>query len=265
MVVASLGSYNVVGPKSEEKRIMLKKFLLFTIASLVMLPALAAKPPPNSDKGNKDGGGVYLAVEFRDQYQYTEDDPPVLVRDDKFGSDGIPPTPDDPVDPYFGEFYINGYESVSTHIDKFRFGLNLSMSPERNFWLDLTACDLGSGCAPPNGLLQGWNVFATSPDGAQYLKMSANGDDPDDSKPVNFQLEFFDGSGDGWRIMFNPSECPGTDMVTVTKTSDDPDTWEFVATEDERACLQFREGPRKKHYFAGLYSLPFLIRAQAIE
>lgn len=233
---------------------MLKKFLLFTIASLVMLPALAAKPPPNSDKGNKDGGGVYLGVVFRDQY-HSEGGPSELVRDDKFGSDGIPPAPGDP--------YINGYESVSTHIDKFRFGLNLSMSPERNFWLDLTACDLGSGCAPPDGPLQGWNVFATSPDGAQYLKMSANGDNPGDSKSVNFQLEFFDGSGDGWRIMFNPSECPDTDMVTVTKTSDDPDTWVFEATAGKRACLQFREGPRKKHYFAGLYSLPFQITAIA--
>ena len=239
---------------------MLKKFLLFTIASLVMLPALAAKPPDKPDKGNKDGAGVPLGVVFRDASCSIDDVPNSGDIGDKFCSDGIPPIP--------GKPYIDGSESVSTHIGKFRFGLNLSMSPERNFLLDLTDCVSGARCDPPDGLLQGWNVFATSPDGAQYLKMSANGDDPDDSKFVNFQLEFRDNKGQGWRIMFNPSECPGvesTDMVTVTKTSDDPDTWEFEATADKRACLQFREGPRKKHYFDGLYSVPFLIMAQPIE
>jgi len=110
-------------------------------------------------------------------------------------------------------------------------------------------------------------VFATSPDGAQYLNMSANGDDPDDSKLVNFQVEFFDDAGNYWLLKFDASECPGvgsTDMVTVTKTSDSPDTWEFEATADKRACLYFREGPRKNHYFAGLYSVPFRLTAQAI-
>jgi hypothetical protein len=115
-------------------------------------------------------------------------------------------------------------------------------------------------------------VFATSPDGAQYLNMSANGDAPDDSKLVNFQVEFFDDDGNYWRLKFDASECPGvgtTDdaskrMVTVTKTSDDPDTWEFEATADKLACLYFEEGPRKRHYFAGLYSVPFRLTAQAI-
>ena len=242
---------------------MLKKFLLFTIASLVMLPALADKPP-DKGKGNKDGAGVNLGVMFRDEHHYIGEDE-TLVRDDKFGSDGFAQTPLETVDVE----YIDGIDSVSSHIDKFRFGLNVGMNGPRNFYLDF-ACVSGP-CTHPNlllGLTTGWNVFATSPDGAQYLKMSANEGDTDDFQPVNFQLEFLDGEGEGWRIMFNPSECPdveSTDMVTVTKTSDDPDTWEFEATANKRACLQFREGPRKNHYIAGLYSLPFLITAQAIE
>lgn len=230
---------------------MLKKFLLLAIASLVMLPALADKPP-DKGKGNKDGGGVFLSVVFRDDYCNNSDG-------DNFCSDT-------------GDPYINDKESVGAHIDKFRFGLNVGLNGTRHFFLDLRNCTPKPGCEadrPFNiGLTTGWNVFATSPDGAQYLRMSANGTGSDHSKPVNFQLEFLDPAGQEWRIMFNPDECPGVepdDMVTVTKTSDSPDTWEFEATADKLACLQFREGPRRNHFIAGLYSLPFLITAQAIE
>ena len=222
---------------------MLKKFLLFIIASLVMLPALADKP---NDKGNKGGSGFFLAVEFRDG------------PDDNFVSDNE-------------GFYINGAQSVGAHIDKWRFGLNVGLNGTRHFFLDFD-CVEGPCTHPvlPFDLTTGWNVFATSPDGAQYLKMSAYepGTDDDDSQLVNFQLEFGDDLGQGWRIMFNPDECPGVepdDMVTVTKTSDSPDIWEFEATADKYACLQYRDGPRKNHFIAGLYSLPFRITAVAIE
>jgi len=250
---------------------MLKRFLLLTIATLVMLPVLADKP---DDAGNKGGGGVLLDVEFRDDYTVVEG---TLVSFDRFGSDGF----DDNPETFFPYIDGEGDGSVSAHIDKFRFGLNVGMNGPRKFYLYFT-CVVGPCMHPllPSDLTVGWNVFAFSPDGAQFLKMSANETNPldDDHQPVNFQLEFRDASGNGWRIMFNPSECPGvdaTDMVTVTKTVDGPDdpvteeievdTWEFEATGNELACLQFREGPRKNHYIAGLYSLPFRITAQAIE
>ena len=246
---------------------MLKRFLLLTIATLVMLPVLADKPP---DKGNKDGGGFSLDVVFRHDYTVQGEN---LVSIDRFGSDGFDANPST----FFP--YLNGESdgSVSAHIDKFRFGLNVGMNGPRHFYLDLRDCisvpDSEWVCTLhrpfASGLTTGWNVFAFSPDGAQFLKMSAS---DDDSQPVNLQLEFRDTFGNGWRIMFNPSECPKdqqggnlADMVTVTKTSDSPATWEFEATADKRACLQFREGPRKNHFIAGLYSLPFRIMAQAIE
>jgi len=243
---------------------MLKKFLLFTIASLVMLPALADKPPDKPDKGNKGGGAVPLGVVFRDDYHYINEGT-TLVRDDKFGSDGFAQTSPETQDVE----YIDGEEQVETQIDKFRFGLNVGRNGERNFFLDLSRSqcrsDPESDCVATSPYFRGVNVFATSPGGAQYLKMKV-GDAP---KPVNFSLLFFDNLDQEWSIKFNSSECPGVDpddMVTVTKTSDAPlDTWEFEATEDMRACLYFREGPRKNHEFAGLYSVPFLITAQVIE
>ena len=221
---------------------MLKKFLLFTIASLVMLPALAAKPLDKPDKGNKGGGAVPLDVVFcpsnidggvcpEQTYRFTGD----------------------------GEEYIDGSQSVSTAIDKFRFGLNVTLSPERNFSLDLNGCQENCGTLPVGPTI-GWNVFATSPDGAQYLKMKMT----DAPKPVNFSLVFFDTSDQQWSIKFNPSECPGatgTDTAYVTKFSDD--TWVFEAAGTAVACLYFREGPSKDHTFNGLYSLPFKIFATA--
>jgi hypothetical protein len=254
-VIASLDSYNGVRPKSEEKRIMWKKFLLFTIASLVMLPALADKPTDKPDKGNKDGAGVNLVVVFRDG------------PGDKFGSDGFDEDP----------FYIDGEESVSTHIGKFRFGLNVGVNGPRHFFLDLTDCDDDMYSVPPMscavlpalhlGTTTGANVFATSPDRAQYLKMKAV--PVPESKEVDFQLEFLDDDGKDWRIMFNPSKCPKDDggddlatMATVTKTEDD--TWVFEATDGDVACLQLREGGAGNWTFRGLYSLPFQIEATAL-
>lgn len=247
---------------------MLKRFLLLTIATLVMLPVLADKP---DDTGNKGGGGFSLDVVFRDDYTVVDE---TLVSFDRFGSDGFDANPST----FFPYLDGESEESVSAHIDKFRFGLNVGMNGPRHFYLDLTECTPVPSCAQLRpfdfGLTTGWNVFAFSPDGAQFLKMSAyeTGPSDDDNQPLNFQLEFRDTFGNGWRIMFNPSECPKdqqggnlADMVTVTKTSDSPPTWEFEATADKRACLQFREGPRKNHFIAGLYSLPFRITAQAIE
>jgi hypothetical protein len=252
-VVASFGSYNVVRPESEEKRIMLKKFLLFTIASLVMLPALADKPS-DKGKGNKDGAGVPLDVVFRDQDCLGDDE---SVVDDKFCSDGNP-------------YYIDGEPSVSTHIGKFRFGLNVGVNGPRHFFLDLTPCKSVSPMScdgkPFNfGLTTGANVFATSPDGTQYLKMIV-----DAPKDVNFQLEFLDDDGKDWRIMFNPSKCPKdgngnnlATMATVTKIDDDLDTWVFEAGTGDVACLQLREGGAKHWTFHGLYNLPFTMIATA--
>jgi len=241
---------------------MIKKFLLFTIASLVMLPALADKPDPKPDKGSKGGGGVPLSVLFRDDLG------------DKFRSDG---------DSYIDGEEIDGVESVSTHISKFRFGVNVSVSGGlRNFFVDLT-----TGCyvlpsvpsmscddlpALTSGITTGGNVFATSPDRAQYLKMKAVPEP--ESKDVDFQLEFHDDNDKDWRIMFNPSKCPKAlngdnlaTMATVKKTLDDPpgpDTWEFEATDVHVACLQLREGGAGNWIFYGLYSLPFKITAMAI-
>jgi hypothetical protein len=230
---------------------MIKKFLLFAIASLVMLPALADKQTDKPDKGNKDGAGVPLVVVFRDGFG------------DKFGSDfGDPNSPS-------GHSYLDGVESVGAQIGKFRFGLNVGVSGTRNFFLDLRVCisaesvpeisctgplpalRLGNGTdvmgftTDVMGFTTGANVFATSPDRAQYLKMGV-----DTTKKVNFQLEFLDDDGKDWRIMFNPSKCPKdieggnlATMATVTKTA--VDTWEFEATTTtagDVACLQLREG-----------------------
>ncbi len=246
---------------------MIKQFLLFAIASLVMLPALADKPTDKPDKGNKDGAGVPLYVEFRDHYDTDEDEN--IVRLDRFGSDGFAQTPPIVAD------YIDGEEPVSAHIGKFRFGLNVGVSGIRNFFLDLTGCYVVSPSVPLMscdvlpalhlGITTGANVFATSPDGAQYLTMGVG-----TTKEVNFQLEFLDDNGKDWRIMFNPSKCPKDDkdkdlatMATVTKTA--VDTWEFEATTvGDVACLQLREGGAKHWTFHGLYSLPFKIEATAL-
>jgi len=235
-IVAPFGSYNSGRLKSEEKRIMFKKFLLFTIASLVMLPALADKP---RDKGNKGGGAVPLCVTFDDGYSFVSD----LLGD-----------------------YCDGDAGVTTQIGKFRFGLNVGLnSPDRNFSLNLDDCldtPLPKVCEPNTIYVKGWNVFSASPDGAEYLKMK----DTDPPKPVNFQLDFFDVNDDAWRIQFNPSECPNFDgypaptMAKVTKTNLG---WTFEANENAVACLYFLEGPRKFHTFNGLYHVPFRIEAVA--
>ena len=221
---------------------MLKKFLLFTIAGLVMLPALADKPP---GKGNKGGGSVPLRVSFEDAWVDEDGGFHAYTFRSENGND-----------------YVHGDPGVETGIDKFRFKVNVGLNGDRNFILGPLGCH--SNCEA-NPYSQGWNVFATSPDGAQYLNMSANGNDPGDTKLVNFHVGFFDDGGNYWNLKFNPDDCPGTDMVTVTKTSDVTDTWEFKATEGEVACLYFREGPRKRHYFAGLYYVSFRITAVAIE
>ena len=235
---------------------MLKKFLLLTIASLVMLPALADKPDDKPDKGNQDRS-VSLKFVFGDVG---------CGSSDKICSDD-------------GGEYFDGVDFVSANIGKFRFGLNVGQNRPRNFFLDFTDCAIVSSMCPlfsvegtsdytTSGYTTSGNVFATAPDRAQYLKMSANEDGPadPDSQPVDFQLEFLDGNGEGWRIMFNPSKCPGDDlatMATVTKIADNPDTWVFEAGAGDVACLQYREGPHSDHLFYGMYSLPFEITATA--
>jgi hypothetical protein len=215
---------------------MLKKFLLFTIASLVMLPALADKP---TDKGNKGGGAVPLCVEFRDGV------------DDKFGSDDL-------------GAYCDGDAGVTTQIGKFRFGLNVGLnSGTRDFFLDLSDClTTPLVCELTSIYFKGWNVFSASPDGAQYLKMEVG-----DEQPVNFQLDFFDDQAQqAWRIQFNPSECPIIGLLdppTMAKVTKTFEGWTFEADEDAVACLYFLEGPRKFHTFNGLYHVPFLITAVA--
>ena len=250
---------------------MIKKFLLFAIASLVMLPALADKPPDKPDKGNKDKPGVPLEVVFRDGIG------------DKFGSD----YGDSNIDS--GHSYLDGDEPVGAHIGKFRFGLGVGVSGTRNFFLDLTGCHVlpsvpRMSCTglpalrwgPTTGAMgftTGANVFATSPDRAHYLTM-INGA----TKEVDFQLVFLDAGGNEWRIMFNPSKCPKDDlgnelatMATVTRRTAD-DTWVFHATDGtdpddpdniDVACLQLREGGAGNWEFHGLYLLPFQIEATA--
>jgi hypothetical protein len=214
---------------------MIKKFLLLTIASLVMLPVLADKPIDKPDKG---GGAAPLKVEFDNGISYK------FVNDSK----GI---------------YEDGSDGVETQIDKFRFGLNVGQNGPRNFYLELSGCVAVSTCTPPfvAGLTRGWNVFATSPGGAQYLKMTV-GEDP---KPVNFSLDFYDRIlGRLWRIKFNPSECPGVelkDTATVTKINDHPDTWVFEAANDAVACLNRSEQGHPRSTFHGLYYLPFKLTA----
>ena len=168
-----------------------------------------------------------------------------------------------------GPIYCDGVGPVTARIDKFRFGLDAGQSGVRNFFLDLTDCF--DSCDPPSlpgnpplsiGLTRGWHVFSTSPDGAQFLKMTV-----DDTKLVNFHLDFFDADDRLWRIQFNPSECPLANMATVTKTNDDPDTWEFEAGDVNGdgavACLQLREGRRKHYSFHGLHNMPFKIWVDA--
>jgi hypothetical protein len=248
MVVASAGAPEGVGPKSEDKRIMLKRFLLLTIATLMMLPALADKP---ADKGNKGGSSVSLGVVFCE----SNITPAGLcgLTDYNFASDN-------------GRPYIDGQESVSTSIGKFRFGLNVGLYGTRHFRLDLN-CERGTGCsgAPTlvNDLTYGWNVFATSPDGAQYLEMAV-----DSSKRVNLQLEFFDTPDreNNWRIMFNPSLCDEyvpdqVEMAKVTRYAND--IWIFEAGADDYACLELRKGGRKHYTYHGRFKLPFKIIATA--
>jgi hypothetical protein len=221
---------------------MFKKLILATIASLVMLPALAAKPPDKPDKGNKGGGAVPLDVVFNNDsilYKFRDD----------LGGDGGGSQP-----------YLDGFEGVEAQIDKFRFKLNVGLNGSRYFRLDLSDCISSGTCESPTLYSKGWNVFATSPDGAQYLTMNK-----DDSKPVNFSLVFFDDLEQQWSIKFNPGECPDgvglASRATVTKTSDDPDTWTFTAGTSDVACLYNVEGPRKNHSFNGLYVVPFEITA----
>jgi len=196
----------------------------------------------NAKKASKDP----LCVMFRD------------APSDNFASD------DD------GPIYCDGVGPVKTQIDKFRFGLDAGQSGVRNFFLDLTDCFDSCDPDPPSlpgnpplsvGLTRGWHVFSTSPDGAQFLKMTV-----DDTKLVNFHLDFFDADDRLWRIQFNPNECPLTDMATVTKTDDDPDTWEFEAVDEDGvgavACLQIRERGKKHFSFHGLYIMPFKIWAE---
>ena len=157
--------------------------------------------------------------------------------------------------------YEDGKAEVSMVIGKFRFGLNVGMDePMRNFILNLdtTQC-MGVGCGRvPNltaGRTVGWNVFSTSPDGAQFLEMF----ETESKTNLDFQLDFFDDSGEHWRVEFRPdaSECAGSNSVTVTKINDNPDTWEFVATDDDFACLLLRSShPRSFH---GLYPMPFTL------
>jgi predicted outer membrane lipoprotein len=191
--------------------------------------------------GGSGGGAIPLCVDFRD------------AENDNFASDDEPPP------------YCDGDEQVGAGIDKFRFGLNVSQSGPRNFFLDLTKC-FDSSCTPPSlpgdpplsvGLTRGWNVFSTSPDGAQFLRMTK-----DDTQLVDFQLDFFDADDRLWRIQFDPDLCPLTSSVTATKTSDDPDTWTFEANEGVVACLQLREGGKKHFTFHGLYYMPFQIVAE---
>ena len=108
-------------------------------------------------------------------------------------------------------------------------------------------------------------MFSVSPDGAQYLKMAEG-----KKQNVNFQLEFLDAAGKGWNIQFDPEDCPMDTLdnplstpVTVRKTSNNPDTWEFEATDGDVACLQLREGGKKHCTFHGLYTVPFKITAVA--
>lgn len=235
---------------------MLKRFLLLTIATLVMLPVLADKP---DDTGNKGGSGVLLDVSFRDHFTTGFG---TLVRVDRFGSDGFAKP-----SPAFAP-YINGDDSVSAHIDKFRFGLNVGMNGPRHFYLDLTDCEPLEPCSAPGlagNLTYGWNVFAISPDGAQYLKM---GFGDAHSQLVNFQLEFFDTPDRerNWRIMFNPSLCAeyindSIAMAKVTRVAND--IWVFEAGADDYACLELRKGGRKHYTYHGRYRLPFKIIATA--
>lgn len=233
---------------------MLKKFLLFTIASLVMLPALADKPP---DPGKKEkSSGIFLHVEFCE----TGSDPgPVYCGPGpyNFASD-------------IGAPYKNGDDEVSTHLDKFRFGLNVGLYGTRHFRLDLSECDTDPICvdapALEDDLTYGWNVFAFSPDGAQYLEMPVG---EANSQLVNFQLEFFDTPDreHNWRIMFNPSLCAEyvnvpVKMAKVTRFADD--IWVFEAGAEDYACLELRKGGRKHYTYHGLYKLPFKIIATAL-
>lgn len=232
---------------------MLKEFLLVAIASLVMVPALADKP---SDKGNKGGSSVLLGVVFCEGKNNPIEDLCDLT-DYNFASDNR-------------TAYIDGEESVSTSMDKFRFGLNVGLYGERHFRLDLTECFEPPKCSAPvlagdnKDLTFGWNVFATSPDGAQYLKMPV-----DSSKPVNLQLDFFDDPNreQNWRIMFNPGLCPDSvnypvKMARVTRVADD--IWVFEAGTDNYACLELRKGGRKHYTYHGLYKLPFKIIATVL-
>ena len=233
---------------------MLKQFLLFAIASLVMSPALADKPP---DKGNKGGSSVLLGVEFCEGSNLPTGHGCDLTKynfaSDKKGS------------------YIDGFDSVSTAIGKFRFGLNVGLYGERHFRLDLTDCALGEPCSAPElagnakDLTYGWNVFAISPDGAQYLEMEV-----ETPKLVNLQLEFFDTPDreNNYRIMFNPSLCDEyvngqVKMAKVTRIAND--IWVFEAGPNDYACLELRKGGRKHYTYHGRYKLPFKIIATALQ
>ena len=137
---------------------------------------------------------------------------------------------------------------------------------------DLTECSTEPSCtdAPvlagdDNDLTYGWNVFATSPDGAQYLEMVVG-----DHQFVNLQLEFFDDPSRerNWRSMFNPSLCAeyvddSIAMAKVTRFAND--IWIFEAGANDYACLELRKGGRKHYTYHGRYKLPFKIIATALQ
>jgi hypothetical protein len=184
--------------------------------------------------GGNGGGAKPLCVTFNDEANY-------YFRSDSDSGDA--------------DAYCDGVDGVNTQIDKFRFGLNLGMNdPIRNFDLNLDCTD----CKFPYGSTIGWNVFSASPDGAQYHKMGDN--TPQD---VNFSLVFFDVSGQGWNIQFNPDDCLGSTWVTVTKTDADTDTWVFEADGDAFACLNREEQGHPSSTYYGLHKLPFTITAVA--
>ncbi len=159
-------------------------------------------------------------------------------------------------------------DDVAVGGDKFRFDIVLREGSPRSFFLDFSDnCEMDCDARPELvdqfgnrrngnlGLTSGGheNVFSTGE--AESLLDIPEGE----TRYRDFGIRFRDDNDDHWKLLFWPSECPGTAQLRVTRgTGGAVDTWSFVST-SERACLQRRargRGPTTSH---GLYTLPFLL------
>ena len=161
-----------------------------------------------------------------------------------------------------GGDYVDGEENVTAGGDKFRLSLTLQTPALRSFFLDFSdKCvdDPSCGDVPvltsgPTGLTSGFgngNVFSIGEPGFSLLDMEVG-----DMKPRLVVISFRDNENHAWGLSFNPDDCAGSNLVSVTRITDS--AWEFVPSGGEIACLErAKNGNKGPPILQGLYRMPF--------